>query len=84
MFIGSILLDKFPLKEISIGVSVRHGGALDLDLEENIMGCLSAGFGKRSSNHFTVTYSLCDFEQVTWPFTYLDSLSSQNLGVQED
>ena len=34
---GSISLGKYLQKEASSGVSVRHGGALDLNLKENVL-----------------------------------------------
>lgn len=34
---GSICLDQYLQKEASSDISVRHGGALDLDLKENVL-----------------------------------------------
>ena len=57
--------------ETSIGVSVRHRGALHLNLEENIMGCLSICmerellivWNERKGSRSWMTYKLW-FEQV--------------------
>lgn len=68
-----IFLDKCPQKDKGIGVSVQCEGVLGLDLEENVMEWLSAGYGKRLTKLFSGIYNLCDFEQVT----SLDSLLLQ-------
>ena len=75
MLRSSIFLDKCPQKdtEEGIGVSVQCEAVLGLDLEENVMEWLSAGYGKRLTKLFSATYTLCDFEQVS----SLDSLLFQ-------